>query len=233
MMRRSPTQSFLDWLVDVACKLLLYLLAGIFGILVVLFIIGLVVSSRAPSPLDDSALRQQYDTAEVDVRVARKLFEQGRRKEAEEYLSKAEDKAWRCEQGGVAAAALSKVKGGADQVASAHAAVIAGIRKERARARLASRAEAMRSALKALEYRNQVWGEVLSIVQERVRRQADGAEASVESPFRVEPGALREALERRFGKPYLLEMERTDPGVVEKAVQDAEALAEKAGEGAP
>ncbi|HAH06351.1 MAG TPA: hypothetical protein DCM05_07455 [Elusimicrobia bacterium] len=222
-MKRKSTAA--DWI----GRIVLYAFFALLGLFVVLFVIGLLVGPSAHDPLSDSALRQQFDTAEVDVRVARKLFEQGRLKEAEEYLSKAEDKAWRCEQGGVGAPLLSRIKDGAGEIASRHAGFIDDVRRRRARERLSSRAEAMRSALRALEYRNRVWGEVLETVQARVRRQAAGAEASVESPFRVEPGALREALVRRYGKAYLDEMQKSAPGVLERALQDAEALAETPG----
>ena len=103
------------------------------------------------------------------------------------------------------------------------------IRKRRAQERMLWKAAQTRSALRALEYRNRAWGEVLRIVQDRLSRQAPGAEAYVESPFRVDPDALRGALSRKYGRGYVRELERLAPGVCESAVKDAEALAEQAG----
>ncbi|MCX5796052.1 MAG: hypothetical protein NTY77_11205 [Elusimicrobia bacterium] len=190
-----------------------------------------VCSSLAPDTgmYREGNLRLKVYTAKVDERQALKLLAAGKRQEAEEYLSRAEEKLSRGQEEKADATFLTDLQAAVGQIKSEHAADINPIRKRRAKERLRWKAEQTRSALRALEYRNQAWGEVLKIVQDRLGRQAAGAESYVESPFRVDSTALRGALSRRYGESYVREMERLAPGVCESAVKDAEALAEQAG----
>lgn len=200
-----------------------------------LWILALVigVKNTSGSPKDDDPYRkgildQQVYTAEVDRRKAAKLLAQGKRQEGEEYLSRAEEKLYRGQQEQADTVFLSKIQGEVGQVKTQHAAEIIPIRKRRAAERMKWKTEQTRAALRALEYRNRAWGQVLETVQDRLNRHRPGAESYVESPFRVDPAALRAALSRRYGRSYVEEAERLAPGTCESAVKDAEALAEQA-----
>jgi hypothetical protein len=224
-------------LTDEAVDLVLRAIVVCVGLVVLGIIVWNSFSPPAPPPLSEppqypyeayqeGTLKQRVHTAETDLRVAKKLFDQGKRREAYEVLGKAEDKYALGEQ---EKADLTKLKEMILEVETKNSTFIKGVRRKSAAVRLRSKAEKLQAALRVLEYRNRVWGEVLEVVQGRMRGQTPGAESYVESPFRVEPAFLREALARRYGKAYLSELEKLAPGVLVKAVQDAEALGEKTG----
>jgi hypothetical protein len=206
------------------------------GCLVICIAFGLLIwwassgsDDKTPQSYREGTLRQQVYTAKVDKRKAEKLLSEGNRQEGEEYLSRAEEKLYRGQQEKAEATFLASLQSGVGEVKAQHAAEINPIRKRRAQERMLWKAAQTRSALRALEYRNRVWGEVLEMVQARMRLQAPGAESYVESPFRVDSAALRSALAQKYGADYVRELERLTPGVCEAAVKDAEALAEQAG----